>query len=288
MPRRHKPLPLQNRPTDLLLVTSTSTALIDLLLFLSLFSQTCYCYYHCSYRPFTIFSTALPDLLLLLSLLSQTCYCYYHCSHRPDLLLLIDMLLHICPSPPVTLSAFLHGFRYMHQTLIHNTSTHSWRSWCDFFSNLNKENSNLRPMRERKWERDPVCLVARWRCVPCVSLLGDQKARSACSQAGDGVVWFPRRRLSLTPAANHGERIPAAETRLLLKWLAVTGLAQRGTGGRSGQVGRGGRVKGSASQPVCLFSRFLVFAAYQITLHNCSGSVCERSFNEAFIANEML
>ena len=130
------------------------------------------------------------------------------------------------------------------------------------FPNLNKENWNLIPTsmkvrKERKWGRGPVCLVARWQCVPCVSLLGDQKARSACSQAGDGVVWFPRRRLSLTSAANHRERSPAAETRLLLKRLAVTRLAQRGAGGR---VGSAGGVEGWACQvaAVVVFKVFCV------------------------------
>nr|XP_046230567.1 4-hydroxy-2-oxoglutarate aldolase, mitochondrial isoform X2 [Scatophagus argus] len=51
--------------------------------------------------------------------------------------------------------------------------------------------------------------------------VGDQEAGSSRPKAGDGVVWVPRRRLSITSSATHGGRDSAAETGLLLQRLAV-------------------------------------------------------------------
>ena len=61
------------------------------------------------------------------------------------------------------------------------------------------------------------CIETHWSSV----LLGDQEVGSSRPQAGDGVVWFPRRRLSITsPAAVRG-RNSAAEAGLHVQRLAV-------------------------------------------------------------------
>lgn len=54
-------------------------------------------------------------------------------------------------------------------------------------------------------------------------LLGDQKIGSSCPEAGDGVVWLPRRRLPVSSTAAHRSRDSAAEAGLLHQWMAVTG-----------------------------------------------------------------
>lgn len=52
-------------------------------------------------------------------------------------------------------------------------------------------------------------------------LLGDQEVGSPRPQTGDGVVWLPWRRLSITSSATNRGRDSAAEEGLLLQWLAV-------------------------------------------------------------------
>ena len=52
-------------------------------------------------------------------------------------------------------------------------------------------------------------------------LLGDQEVGSPRPQAGDGVVWFPRRRLSVASPAADGGGDAAAEAGLHLQRLAV-------------------------------------------------------------------
>ncbi|KAM4750286.1 4-hydroxy-2-oxoglutarate aldolase, mitochondrial isoform 2-T3 [Anableps anableps] len=55
--------------------------------------------------------------------------------------------------------------------------------------------------------------------------VGDQEIGSSCPQAGDGVVWLPRRRLPFSFTAAHRGRDSAAETGLLHQWMAVKGGA---------------------------------------------------------------
>ena len=73
--------------------------------------------------------------------------------------------------------------------------------------------------KRRYWWSFESSLVCVCVCV-CV-LLGDQEVGSPRPQAGHGVVWFPRRRLSLASPAADGGGDAAAEAGLHLHRLAV-------------------------------------------------------------------